>query len=456
MTVNNTHADYDRLLPLWTKCRDVMAGQEAVHGKGTAYLPRLSGQSDTDYLAYKSRALSYNATRRTLDGLTGLIFRKPPRFDLSRALSAVAADIDLSGLDSQGFAECIVEEVLTVGRVGVLVDHPPLRSDVKSMAHALNVSQRPFLRLYRAEDILDWRIGQIDNRSQATQIRLREWIELPSPDREFESRSLEQIRVLDLDQSGAYRQRVFRKTDGTWEEQEEVRPLMNGRPMPAIPFVFFGPKDTSERPERPPLIDLANVNLSHYRTSADLEHGAHFSGLPTAVITGHRLEEGETLSIGSGEAWVLAAPDARASFLEFTGQGLGALERSLARKEAQMAAIGARMLAPEKRAAEAAESLAIRHGGEQAVLASLAQAVSHGLTKALEVLRDWAGATGVVRIELNRDYMPNPMSAQSLAAHVEAWQAGALSAHSLFEALQAGEIISPGLSFDREQARKAE
>ena len=226
--------------------------------------------------------------------------------------------------------------------------------------------------------------------------------------------------------------------------------------MSFIPFFFFGTKDAGPNPAKPPLLDLANVNLSHYRTSADLEHGSHFTGLPTAVITGHRLEEGETLSIGSGEAWVLASPDARVSFLEFSGQGLGTLERLLARKEAQMAAIGARMLAPEKRAAETAESLAIRHGGEQAVLASLALAVSSGLSGALTVVRDWAGASGPIRYELNRDYLPNHMSAQALAAHVQAWQAGALSERSLFEALQAGEVISPGLSFDSEQARKAQ
>ena len=46
MPVNDTHPDYDARLPVWRKCRDVTAGQEAVQARGEAYLPRLEGQSE--------------------------------------------------------------------------------------------------------------------------------------------------------------------------------------------------------------------------------------------------------------------------------------------------------------------------------------------------------------------------------------------------------------------------
>jgi hypothetical protein len=124
------------------------------------------------------------------------------------------------------------------------------------------------------------------------------------------------------------------------------------------------------------------------------------------------------------------------------------------RKEAQMAAIGARMLAPEKRQAETAESQAIRRGGENSVLAALAQGVSQGLTRALSILAFWAGAGGKVAFTLNRDYLPIAMSAADLKAHVAAWQAGALSDESLFEALKQGEVIAESITFEEEAARK--
>ncbi len=456
MPVTDRHPDYDARLPLWRKCRDVAAGQEAVQGRGELYLPRLEGQRDGDYGAYRGRALFFNATQRTLDGMLGLIFRKGPQIELPALVAALAGDLDNAGTGLLAFTEALVEEILTVGRAGVLVDHPPTRGELVTAGQAAAAGQRPFLRRYRAEDILDWHEGPVGNVTRLTHLRLHETATLPDPEDEFRGLTIPQIRVLDLDDAGLYRQRLFRDDGAQWRQVgPAIEPTLEGRRLTTIPFVFFGPKGTRSQPDKPPLLDLVNVNLSHYRSTADFEHGAHFTGLPTPVVTGHRLEEGEGLSIGAGEAWVLPSPEARAGYLEFSGQGLDALMRALDRKEAQMAAIGARMLAPEKRAAEAAETLAIRRGGENSVLAALARAVSEGLTRALAILRDWGGASGPVSLSLNRDYLPFAMTAEQLKAHVAAWQAGALSEESLFQALKQGEVIPEALSFEDEQARKA-
>jgi hypothetical protein len=93
--------------------------------------------------------------------------------------------------------------------------------------------------------------------------------------------------VLDLD-GGRYRVCVF--ADGAHGKDgdvllSEVYPLMNGKPLDFIPFTFLSTDDNTAEVDEPPLIDLVNVNLSHYRTCADLEHGAHFTGLPTPYIT---------------------------------------------------------------------------------------------------------------------------------------------------------------------------
>jgi hypothetical protein len=417
----------------------------------------LSGQSPKDYGAYKARALFYNATQRTIDGMTGLVFRKSPRVVLPSPVEPFAHDIDMAGTPLRIFAEELVTEVLTVGRAGLLVDHPPAREDVVTASQARDAGQRPYLKLYRAEDILDWRLGLRDSATVTTHLRLRERFSIPDPGDEFRSIPIEQIRVLDLDPDDFYRQRVFRGAKGRWDQVgESIKPLLDGRRLTYIPFMFIGPKDLRPSPSKPPLLDLVNVNLSHYRTTADFEHGAHFTGLPTPVISGHRLDEDECLSIGAGEAWVLASPEARAYFLEFSGEGLSTLVTSLERKERQMAAIGARMLAPEKSQAETAESLLIRRGGENSVLAALAQTISLGLTTALKILTRWAGVSDKVAFELNRDFLPTPMSAEALKAHIAAWQAGVLSEETLFEALQRGEVVAESLSFEAERARKGE
>jgi hypothetical protein len=71
-----------------------------------------------------------------------------------------------------------------------------------------------------------------------------------------------------------------------------------------------------------------------------------------------------------------------------------------------MAAIGARMLAPEKNGVEAAETLFMRHSGENSILSAIAIAVGNGLTEALNMFAAWAEEAGEVSFAINRDFMP--------------------------------------------------
>ncbi|WP_457831240.1 DUF4055 domain-containing protein, partial [Staphylococcus aureus] len=91
---------------------------------------------------------------------------------------------------------------------------------------------------------------------------------------------------------------------------------------------FMSVDDLTPTVDLPPLVDLVDMNYAHYLVSADYEHGCHFAGLPTPVVTGYTPQNGpngeppEKLYIGSAAAWVFPQPDAKAYFLEFEGQGL--------------------------------------------------------------------------------------------------------------------------------------
>jgi hypothetical protein len=161
---------------------------------------------------------------------------------------------------------------------------------------------------------------------------------------------------------------------------ETIYPTSQGRPLARIPFEFFGIRDNTPCVDKPPLLDLVEVNLSHYRTTADYEHGLHFTGLPTPVVTGFYSDAQDAqLRIGSGTAWLLPDPTSKAFYLEFTGQGLSELREALRAKEAMMATLGARILAPERKVSETAQAAAIHQAGENSVLASIAQSISIGL-----------------------------------------------------------------------------
>lgn len=465
-TVDIQHNLYKNMQPQWVKCRAVAAGQRAVHDAKTLFLPRLKDQDDESYNAYRLRASFFNAYWRTISALSGLIFRKPPVVDIPKSIEPMLEDVTMSGIDFQIFAQQTAIEILTTGRIGVLVDFPSQSTEGMTQADAEASKIRPTMQKYQAESIINWKTTRIGNETALSMVVLRENATL-KPDNEFEHKTEVRYRVLNLvkrivdkdivneDESFVYRVRIFRIDDDSKEQQQvgsDLFPLMNGKPLAYIPFYFIGVDDTTPDVDEPPLIDLVDLNLAHYRTGADYAHGLHFTGLPTAVVSGYSPEDkADKLYIGSQSAWTFPDPQARASFLEFTGTGLNAIKEALQEYKQEMAILGARLLTAEKKDAETAQVAQIHRAGESSVLSAIAQTISIGLTKALNMFCEWAGQPGKWSVELNRDFMPAGLDAQQLTALVGAWQQGAFSQQVLFENLQKADIIASPLTLEEMQ-----
>jgi hypothetical protein len=56
MSAYSTDREHDASLAVWSRARDVLAGEDAVKSAGTKYLPRMDSQSDQDCQACKARA----------------------------------------------------------------------------------------------------------------------------------------------------------------------------------------------------------------------------------------------------------------------------------------------------------------------------------------------------------------------------------------------------------------
>lgn len=475
MPINSPHPEYSTMEPKWKRCRDVSAGQDAVHTAGESYLPKLKDQSDADYKAMVMRSTFYNATWRTISGLIGMMLRVPPVIDVPETVKPLLDDVDAAGEPMQLFMQDICENALTVGRLGVLVDVPAITAQPgkpATMADAKAQNIRPTMQLYRAESIINWRTGRVNNKTVLTMVVLKEceWV----PADAYSGKEEDRWRELTLE-NNVYRVRMWKRkaapqggqvpnlTDQFEQVGQDVFPVMNGKTMNLIPFVFLGTDDMTCDVDEPPLIDLVDVNLSHYRTTADYAHGCHFTGLPTLFLAGFKADEEadgtpKKVYIGSEAAIVSSNADAKASFVEFTGQGLTALKDKLDREEQQMAILGARMLEAQKKQAESADGSSIRRKGEESMLSSVAQALSLGMTQALKWFVMFTGTTAVdsVKAELNRDFYPARIAAPELTAMVSAWQLGAISDQTLFTNLQRGDIIAQDTTLEEEQERIAD
>lgn len=446
MPVNSVHPRYGELATKWERCRDCFDGEDAVKAKGTKYLPVLdahrsgSARAAQDYQDYIARAVFYGAFKRTVQGLNGAIFQKPLQADIPAWIKGQELDVALTGRSLEAFAVELAREELITGTYGVLVDMPT----------ATVPGARPYWALYRAEAIVNWRT---DAQRKLTLVVLAENVLLAKDDDAFEQVSVQQYRELGLDEVGNYYQRVWRQDPG--DKQEFVAgpfeyPQRNGKPLTFIPFVFDTEIDT------PPLDDLAIVNLSHYRNSADLEHGLHYVGVPQLVISPPPESDGKPLAFGPRSAIGLPI-GGKAEILQADGAMLGALFTADERKRALMASLGARLLESPSGAAETATAVGMRHSGEQASLASIARDLSRDLTRALRIHAWWASRTAdapdqvsEARVELNMSFFALKATPEEIRAAMELLQEERISYETFYARLSSGGWARDGVGVEQE------
>lgn len=448
-SVSALHPEYSANTTRWRQMRDHLAGSETVKKRGVEYLPFLGDENDSDdqanYQRYKQRALYLEATARTHQVLTGAITWKDPIIsDMGDNLVDLLQDVTMEGESFAQLTRAVVSEVVAVSRCGILVDLPAIQTPT------YNNGEYPYFVLYKTEDIINWRYERINNEMKLTLVVLREMFSTEGTD-EFTTDENVRYRVLRL-RDGVYTQQVYEQIEegGQILTGEEFVPAVRGAGLNEIPFVFCGVEGVSPRVPKLVLDGVKETNISHYVTSADLEHGRHFTALPQPWVAGFQPDQ--ELRIGSGVAWVATEPNARAGYLEFSGSGLGSLERALEHKEKQMAILGAKLLEGQRPGVLAAETARINQAGESSTLSAISSNIEIGLTKALRLWVNMQAGTDVPFVELNKDFVDQRLDPAGLSSVVQAYLSGAISYSTLFYNLKRGEIVADTVDETEEEA----
>ena len=431
------HPQYKDYLKQWQRVRDAIKGEDAVKDRGEKYLPKLDGMQADGYNGYKDRAWFYGATERTVTGLHGAVFRKEGLVELPGRLAEMEDNIDNCGTDIHTFAKNLVKELLSVNRFGLLLDLP----------EEATAASLPFISAYPTESIWDWRYGMVNGEKKLVFLVLHEESDEPGDDG-FGHVKNDSLLVFKLLDDGVNFERwAWNKDAGKFLQVGETRVLqrVGNEPMREIAFRFVSSEDFEANIRPSHLVDLVNVNLSHYRTTADLEHGAHYTALPTPVVTGATQEELPELILGPQSGIRIPNAEGQAFMLEYQGQGLGALEKLLDRKEALMVQLGARLLEPQKRAAETEDTVRLRHSGENSILANVVGSASRAIYDMLVIAAEWTSTTytdETLQLQLNMDFFDNPISPEELREMIAGWLSGAYSYDTLHKNLKKREFVT--------------
>ena len=413
--------------------------------EGSKYLP-VPNQEDTStenrnrYIAYRDRANFVNFTSNTKDGLIGMATRVEPQIELHQSIQHMEDNATGSGMGIVGLYNRTLSEVLEVGRYGLLVDYPQ-NEDENGKTIAQTQGLECYVKCYPAESIINWKTDNYNGQKRLTMVVLAEDVEKESEDG-FKCDVETWHRVLYLN-DGVYEQQMYDADDNIYGDPIIPRDY-SGNVWREIPFCFVGTVDNDPVPDNAVLYDLAEVNIAHYRNSADFEESCFMVGQPTPVLTGltkawvEDVMDGE-VHIGSRSAIML--PEGGNAVLMQAGSNQMP-ENGMKMKEEQMVKIGAKIIS-DRGGNETAEAARIRFAGQTSKLSTIVNNIEKAFEKIFEWSMMFMGGSGENTIELNRDFYDSSANPQMIMAQIQLLDRAVIAKADVRDNLKEMGVLNP-------------
>ena len=429
-TVESPNSAFINMEPHWLLIEALLQGTYGIRKGHRKYLPQEPRELDEAYdnrLMRSTLAPYYVRLERML---AGMLTRKPVRLeDVSDVVTEQLFDVDLQGNDLNVWTFETAKRCIRYGHVGVLVDAPKAGDN-----------GRPYWTQYTPRDILGWRSEVKDGKQQLTQLRLMETITVP--DGLYGEKQVQQVRVL---------------TPGAFEIHQKDKKgdfvlIDEGRTsLSEIPFAVAYSNRVAVLESRPPLADIAELNLKAYQVQSDLDNQLHISAVPMLAIYGFP-QSAEEISAGPGEA--LALPEtARSEYIEPGGNSYDAQFRRLDQIANQINELGLAAVLGQKLSAETAEAKRIDRSQGDSTMMVIAQQMQDLIDNCLQFHAQYLQQPQAGSSFINRDFLGQRLEPQEIQSLLQLYTAGTITQETLLNQLSAGEVL--GDEFDVEEEIEA-
>ena len=276
---------------------DLIGGTATMRQAGAKWLPREEGESWSAWRARLNRSVLFNGIGRLVQVLSGNPFRQDLQLnDAHKSIKQLTQNMDGNYMSLTDFARNLLYALLIDGMVHIQVE-------------SSQDGGQPYFVIRRAKDV----IGAVsDEAGKLVQVRIRDQI---------------------IRKSGQYREsllsRIHLYSDNHWE-------CWHGTDAPSgkwqkagegthdlghVPLIPIMANPTGFMTVRPPLIDMAWLNLAHWQSASDQRHILHVARVP--VLFGRGLQMAERgLEIGPNRLILSDDPSADLKFVEHSGAAI--------------------------------------------------------------------------------------------------------------------------------------
>jgi hypothetical protein len=332
----------------------LLGGTQAMLEAGQKYLPKELRESSENYTQRLKRTILFNGFGRTVSYLTGQVFSKPVilKEDVPGSVRGTdkkdgfVEDIDMRGNNLDVFLSKVFAKGIGDGVTTVLVDYPPVEQGVITKEVAKKRGLRPYWVHVPTSSIIGWKTGRVDGKEVFTELRIKETTEKTDPDNPYNTKTVNLIRLL---------------RPGEWELWEEQDPQDKGakekwvkidggstKIKDRIPLAVFMPGERiTPLTSKPPLEDLAYLNLAHWQSTSDQYNILHFTRLP--ILFGKKLSDPNKLDeieLGPNRLVHSDYDESELRYVEHQGASINAGHAQLIDLETKMGLFGLQLLMP--------------------------------------------------------------------------------------------------------------
>ena len=412
----------------WGLIEDLVDGSSKIRGKSRIYLKQEPREEDESYDVRLSRSVCPPYYLRIERMLAGMLTRKPVRLsDVPDLIEEQLFDIDLEGNNLTNFVYNISRLCIRYGHIGVLVDAP---AD----------GGRPYWIPYTPRDIIGWRTQIQNGKRVLTQLRLKERVVKPKG--LYGEEIIEQIRLLEPNSFKLFQ----RNNDGDFKQVEEGVTSLD-----FIPFSVAYSNKVGIFESRPPLEDIAELNVKSYQIQSDYDNQLHISAVPMLAFYGFPAAA-EEVSAGPNEA--LSLPEgSKAEYIEPNGNSFNAQSERIKQIEYQINELGLAAILGQKMSAETAQSLRIQRSQGDSTMMVLSQQIQDLVDNCLKFHAAFLKQSVAGTCFVNRDFVDTSLEPAQVENLRKLYADGVIDQEELLKKLVEGEVLSEDFDVEEMIAR---
>ena len=433
----------------WEIMKAVSEGTKYLRDNSEIFLPLEPREDAEAYQSRVDRAVFSPFTQRLIRAATGLVLRKPITLTGDPYWTEMfKMDVDGCKSDLDEYARRVLMCSLTYGQSHILVDYPA-PSGAVSLAEERQQNRRPYWIEIDPNNIYGWRLDRESNYGSLIQVRIGEKAVLPDGD--FGEKIYDQIRVIE---PGKYR--VFRKretVDELYEEDMGIYPTDMSSPavekdfkqvesgnfsLGEIPLVTIYSGKVDNMTSKPPLLDIAYLNLAHFQRQADLIHSLHVASQPMLVMEGY---DDQTKDLAISVNYAMATqPGNKIYYVEPASSAFDAQSAEIKELQMQMATLGISTLSQQKFVAESADARRLDRVDTNSMLAMVSMELEQKLQKAFNLSAEYVGIEPP-EVTISRDFDIERLIGQDITALTSLFDQQVIDREEFRDILVQGEVL---------------